>query len=87
MDPDGLVRFFETLQEMRERRPNALEALFTSHPLTEDRVEHVRRIIDRLPADSLRGLRTSSEQYRTMKEALERLPPPPEEYRVEGERQ
>lgn len=86
-DPDGLVRFFETLQEMRERRPNALEALFTSHPLTEDRVEHVRRIIDRLPADSLRGLRTSSEQYRTMKEALERLPPPPEEYRVEGERQ
>ncbi|MDP2496776.1 MAG: M48 family metallopeptidase [Candidatus Palauibacterales bacterium] len=86
-DPDGLVRFFETLQEMRERRPNALEALFTSHPLTEDRVEHVRRIIDRLPADSLRGLRTSSGEYRTMKEALERLPPPPEEYRVEGDRE
>ena len=86
-DPDGLVRFFETLQEMRERRPNALEALFTSHPLTEDRVERVRRIIGRLPVDSLRGLRTSSEQYRTMKKALERLPPPPEEYRVEGDRQ
>ena len=86
-DPRGLLRFFETLEEMRERRPNALEALFTSHPLTEDRIERVRRIIDRIPPDSLSGLRTDSDRYRTMKRSLEELPPPPEEYRVEGDRE
>jgi len=86
-DPRGLLRFFETLEEMRERRPNALEALFTSHPLTEDRIERVRRIIDRIPPDSLRGLRTDSDRYRTMKRSLQELPPPPEEYRIEGDRE
>jgi len=83
--PRGLVSFFEKLQEMRERRPNALEALFTSHPLTGERIERVQRIIDRIPEDRLRGLRSDADGYRTMREALEELPPPPEDYRVEGE--
>ena len=40
-DPHGLVRFFETLQEMRERRPNALERL--PPPPEEYRVEEGAR--------------------------------------------
>lgn len=50
--PRGLLRFFETLEEMRERRPNTPEALFTSHPPTGDRIARVRRIIDRIPPPS-----------------------------------
>ena len=81
--PRGLVSFFRTLLDMRESSPNALEALFASHPLTEDRIQAVQRIIDRIPPERLEGLRQSSPSYREMKAVLERLPPPPEEFRVE----
>ncbi|MFB6368628.1 MAG: M48 family metalloprotease, partial [Gemmatimonadota bacterium] len=86
-DPRGLVDFFRQLLEMRERHPNALEALFASHPVTEERIRRVERIIDRVPQDSLEGLRTTAPGYSAMREALAELPPPPEEYRVEEEEQ
>lgn len=81
-DPRGLTDFFGKLMEERDRRPGALEALFTSHPLTEDRIESVNRLIDRLPAEERRGLRTSIPAYEAMKRALEAMPPPPEKFRT-----
>ena len=38
-DPAAMPAMFETLLEVRERRPNAFERWFQSHPLTEDRIE------------------------------------------------
>ena len=84
-DPRGLTDFFGKLLEERERRPGALEALFTSHPLTEDRIASVNRLIDRLPAERRRGLRTSLPAYDAMRRALEAHPPPPEEFRTREE--
>lgn len=81
-NPRGLTSFFGKLLEERERRPNALEALFTSHPLTESRIREVDRLIDRLPEARRSGLRTSVPAYHALRRALEAYPPPPEEYRT-----
>ena len=84
-DPRGLTDFFGKLLEERERRPNALEALFTSHPLTESRIQEVTRLIDRLPEARRPGLRTSIPAYAAMRKALEAHPPPPEKFRTRDE--
>ena len=39
-DPAGMAAMFETLVELRERRPMLFERWFQTHPLGEDRVEH-----------------------------------------------
>lgn len=81
-DPRGLVTFFDKLIQARESRPGALEALFTSHPLAEDRIRTIDRIIARIPPERLAGLRTTDPRYDRMREALEAMPPPPAKYRV-----
>ena len=81
--PAGLVSFFRTMLEEREGKPNALGALFASHPLTEERIRDVERMIAALPSEGLEGLRRSSPRYDRLRAALERHPPPPEKYRVE----
>jgi predicted Zn-dependent protease len=40
--PEGLARMFEELLERRRGRPSSVQQFFSSHPLTEDRVEAVR---------------------------------------------
>lgn len=81
-DPRGLTSFFGKLLEERESKPGALEALFTSHPLTESRIQEVNRLIDRLPEARRSGLRTSIPAYDGMRRALEAYPPPPEKFRT-----
>ena len=75
-DPGGMLRFFEALMELRDDRPGVLEAPFLTHPMIEERMASVRRIIDRLPAEEVSGLRESCAAYDTLIAALEELPPP-----------
>jgi len=84
--PEGLVTFFRTMLENRESRPNALEALFASHPLTEERIRDVERMIAAVPRERLEGLRRDSRSYARLRAALEEHPPPPEEFRIEEEK-
>lgn len=42
-DPAAMASMFETLLALRDRRPNALERFFSTHPMTEERVENARR--------------------------------------------
>ncbi len=81
--PDGLVSFFRTMMANRDSKPGALESLFASHPLTEDRIREVERMIDGIPEARLEGLRRNSRAYAGLRTALERHPPPPEKFRVE----
>lgn len=81
--PDGLVSFFRTMLANRDDKPGALASLFASHPLTEDRIREVERMIAAVPEARLRGLRHDSRAYARMRSALERHPPPPEKFRVE----
>lgn len=83
--PEGLVTFFRTMLENRESRPNALESLFASHPLTGERIGDVERMIADLPPERLEGLRRDSRSYARLRAALESHPPPPEEFRIEEE--
>ena len=80
--PAGLVSFFGTMLEEREGKPNALAALFASHPVTEERIRDVERLIAALPPEELEGLRRSSRAHDRLRAALERHPAPPEKYRV-----
>ena len=74
-DPAGLIRFFDTLMELREDRPSVLESPFLTHPEIEERMESVRRVIGRLPQEDLAGLRESSAAYEAMIAELDELPP------------
>ena len=48
-DPRGMAGIFETLLEHRQRRPNAVAAFFSTHPLTEARIADARAASDALP--------------------------------------
>jgi len=43
-DPGAYLRLFEELQERKRTKPNLLDRLFSSHPLTEDRIKRCQRI-------------------------------------------
>lgn len=48
-DPDGMVDLFRKLLQQQESSPSAVGQFFSTHPLTEDRIESVQREIARLP--------------------------------------
>lgn len=48
-DPHGMVTMFQELLSRRDRDPGSVEAFFSTHPLTEERIENVRQQIAELP--------------------------------------
>jgi len=54
VDPEGMVSFFQKLLELQTSRPSALEQFFSSHPLTQDRIQDAETQIAQLPAKTLR---------------------------------
>jgi predicted Zn-dependent protease len=49
-DPHGMVTMFQELLSRRQSQPGAVSQFFSSHPLTEERIESVRAQIQTLPA-------------------------------------
>ncbi|MGH7570224.1 MAG: M48 family metallopeptidase [Gemmatimonadota bacterium] len=49
-DPHGMVTMFQELLSRRQSQPGAVSQFFSSHPLTEERIENVRAQIQALPA-------------------------------------
>ena len=49
-DPDGQAEMFQTLVDLRARRPVLFERWFQSHPLGEDRIEAAEDAARRLPS-------------------------------------
>ncbi len=50
-DPTAFVDFFEKLAALRKTRPGALAGVFSSHPMTDDRIEASQKEMERiLPA-------------------------------------
>jgi predicted Zn-dependent protease len=83
IDPNGLLTFFKELLEDSERNPSALEQWFSTHPLTEERIAHVRQGIDalRLTPSQISGMTVTSQSYAEMKARMRAYPAPPPEYR------
>lgn len=82
--PRGLATFFEELIAERERTPSALEQWFSTHPLTEERIDAAEARIAQLPAGSLNGLIMDSDNFKRVQSRLRSMPPPPPEFRSEN---
>jgi predicted Zn-dependent protease len=52
-NPMGMATMFEELLADRQRRPGAVQQFFSTHPLTEDRIETVRRAAREYPTNRL----------------------------------
>ena len=48
-DPVGMVTMFQELLSRQKSQPNAVGEFFSSHPLTEERIQSVQSRIDQLP--------------------------------------
>ena len=81
IDPAGTVTFFKELLAEQERSPSQLEQWFSTHPLTEERIVHVRNLIAELPPQEMANLQVTDRQYERFKARVAQLPPPPPEFR------
>ncbi len=77
IDPGGLVTLFQKLLAQRESQPSTLEQWFSTHPLTEDRINHVRELIQKLPPAETVNLQVTSPEFAAFKARVHQLPPPP----------
>jgi len=48
-DPNALITFFEKLQAKDKKKPGTLSKLFSTHPMTGDRITEVRELVARFP--------------------------------------
>lgn len=81
IDPAGLVTFFKQLMSEQQRSPSTVEQWFSTHPLTEERIAHVRELIRELPPQQTANLQVTSSEFLTFREQVSRLPAPPPEFR------
>ncbi len=48
-DPNALITFFEKLQAKDKKKPGTLAKIFSTHPMTGDRITEVRELVARFP--------------------------------------
>jgi len=48
-DPNALITFFEKLQAKDRKKPGTLSKVFSTHPMTGDRITEVRELIGQFP--------------------------------------
>lgn len=79
INPEGLIRMFETLASLQQDRPGVVEQFFASHPMTDDRITDVRALIAADPA-AQRAVRTGVRDrpiFGRLQSLVRRLPAPP----------
>ena len=70
--PRGMITFFETLDALRERDPNAVDRFFASHPSPTERIGNLTGLVGTLSADA--DLRTDTEAFQQVRSRLLSLP-------------
>lgn len=65
-NPNGMLTMFEELLSRRQRAPSSIDKFFSTHPLTESRIELVRSEISKLPARS--GLVSNSADFNSFQQ-------------------
>lgn len=81
-DPNALITFFEKLQAQEKRKPGTLEKIFSTHPMTGDRITEVRQLIERFPDRGEYQLSTSD--FKEVKSRLMASRPKPVNSRDDG---
>ena len=76
-NPDGIATMFAKLLSDRARQPASVEGWFSSHPLEEDRIGAVKRVIQSTPAANASSLANDDPAFRAFQERLRSLPAPP----------
>jgi beta-barrel assembly-enhancing protease len=77
IDPTGIPEMFQILLDERQRKPDALETWFRSHPLEESRISAARARIAQYPPEQLRGLTKDTPNFQAFQRRLKALPPSP----------
>lgn len=77
VSPVGMVTMFNKLLEERKSHPGAVESMFLTHPLEEDRIQAVQTQINGLPPGTLASLGTDSRNFHAFKARILSLPPSP----------
>lgn len=77
INPEGLVTMFQKLINERQATPGAVDAWFATHPLEEDRIADVQRLINTLTPAQLAPLTKDSKNFHTFKDRLATLPAAP----------
>ncbi len=77
IDPRGIPAMFRTLLAERQNRPGALDGMFSTHPLAEDRVTDSEAMIAQIDPVILNSLTTDTRAFQQFKARLKSLPPSP----------
>ncbi|HET9003768.1 MAG TPA: M48 family metalloprotease, partial [Gemmatimonadaceae bacterium] len=76
-DPEGIASMFVKLLEVRQQRPDVVEGWFASHPLEEDRIVAVQRVIRASAASTSRALIRDDPAFHEFQARVHSLPPSP----------
>jgi predicted Zn-dependent protease len=77
ISPVGMVTMFRKLLEERKAHPGAVESMFLTHPLEEDRIQAVQAQINQLPPATLASLGADTRNFHAFKARILSLPPSP----------
>jgi len=77
ISPVGMVTMFRKLLEERKSHPGAVESMFLTHPLEEDRIQAVQAQINQLPPATLASLGADTRNFHSFKARILSLPPSP----------
>jgi predicted Zn-dependent protease len=72
-----MVTMFRKLLEERKARPGAVESMFLTHPLEEDRIQAVQAQINQIPPAKLATLGADTRNFHSFKSRILSLPPSP----------
>lgn len=73
IDPRGISVFFEKLMALHEREPSGVNALFTTHPPSAERIANVEAAVNALAPKQ--GLRGDSKRFRGIRAQVKALMP------------
>ncbi|MBK5187655.1 MAG: M48 family metalloprotease, partial [Gemmatimonadaceae bacterium] len=77
ISPKGLVSFFQKLMAEQQGGSSPVDAWFSDHPLTQDRIADVQRLIDAKDPAILRTLTEDTKAFHAFKDRVHALPPGP----------
>lgn len=77
ISPQGIPEMFRILIAERTTNPSSVDSWFATHPLEEDRIADVQKLINTYDAATLRSLATDSRNFQTFKARVRALPPSP----------
>jgi beta-barrel assembly-enhancing protease len=84
-DPQGMVGLMDMLRSMHKDKPGALQTMFSTHPMGEERYQTARRTVDQQYADR-KGLNINRERYMDRTAGLRRIKPAVESFQT-GEKE